>query len=255
MELNIKITTSDSCKVTIQDLSTYLPEDSTILAKHEFKYSDTLSIDVLQHNKSPQETVYITHAFNKHTTKNSTTFSIDFDGWFTLTHIVLPTKEWFDTQLSILEQPEGLEEQEASALGMYDIVYYSDGQYIYKYVDGVSKEVPLSEIVEFNPINTTLLKTEKDYVSICLLRKCYINLCQQIFNGRGFSACLNNNKVDSELTFKRDLVWMAINVVKYLTECEQLAEAERILESIQGCNGLCNSSNMTSSINGCGCSK
>ena len=74
MELNIKITTSDSCKVTIQDLSTYLPEDSTILAKHEFNYSDTLSIDVLQHNKSPQETVYVTHAFNKHTTKNSTTF-------------------------------------------------------------------------------------------------------------------------------------------------------------------------------------
>jgi hypothetical protein len=48
---------------------------------------------------------------------------------------------------------------------------------------------------------------------------------------------------------------MAINVIKYLTECEQLAEVERIIETIQGCNGLCVSSNLTSKTNGCGCSK
>ena len=48
---------------------------------------------------------------------------------------------------------------------------------------------------------------------------------------------------------------MAINVIKYLTECEQLAEVERIIETIQGCNGLCVSSNLTSKTNGCGCPK
>ena len=57
------------------------------------------------------------------------------------------------------------------------------------------------------------------------------------------SACWNKNKIDSELIYKRDLVWMSINVIKYLTECEQLAEVERILETINGCNGLCTSSN------------
>ena len=48
---------------------------------------------------------------------------------------------------------------------------------------------------------------------------------------------------------------MAINVIKYLTECEQLYEVERIIESIQGCNGLCPQSNISSKVGGCGCSK
>ena len=48
---------------------------------------------------------------------------------------------------------------------------------------------------------------------------------------------------------------MAINVIKYLTECEQLYEVERIIETIQGCNGLCSSSDVSSKVGGCGCSK
>ena len=48
---------------------------------------------------------------------------------------------------------------------------------------------------------------------------------------------------------------MAINVIKYLTECEQLYEVERIIESIQGCNGLCLQSNISSKVGSCGCSK
>lgn len=48
---------------------------------------------------------------------------------------------------------------------------------------------------------------------------------------------------------------MAINVIKYLTECEQLAEVERIIETIKGCNGLCVSSDVTSKTSGCGCCK
>lgn len=79
-------------------------------------------------------------------------------------------------------------------------------------------------------------------------------MCQQIFENRAFSKCFDRNKIDSELIYKRDLVLMAINVIKYLTECKQLAEVERIVEILNGCNGLCNSSNIINSTNGCGCS-
>ena len=48
---------------------------------------------------------------------------------------------------------------------------------------------------------------------------------------------------------------MAMNVIKYLTECEQLAEVDRIVETIQGCNGVCTSNNLISNSNGCGCSQ
>lgn len=245
MELSIKITTSDSCKVIVQDLSAYLPEDQTGIVKGKFKYSDTISIDVLQHNKS-KETVYTDPVYTLHNTADPVNIPVKFDGWFTVIHLVLPTKDWFDRESS---------KQEGSAIGLYNIVYYSDGASIYKYVNGQSSETTIDEIIEVNPVDTTISRTGGDYVSICFLRKCYINLCQQIFNSRGFSPCWNKNDIDSDLVFRRDLVWMAINVIKYLTECEQLAEVERIIETIKGCNGLCVSSDVTSKTSGCGCYK
>ena len=245
MELNINITTSDSCKIIVSDISTYLAEDFSGTVKGKFKYSDTVSIDVLQHNKTT-ETVYRDPIYTKHDTLQPINIPVEFDGWFDVIHLVLPSIEWFNREI---------DKSEGSALGLYDLVYFSDGIDIYKYLDGNVSQVTINEVLEVNPINTTISKTNRDYVSICFLRKCYINLCQQIFEDRGFSRCWNKNKVDSELIYKRDLVWMAINVIKYLTECEQLAEVERIIETIQGCNGLCVSSNLTSKTNGCGCSK
>lgn len=246
MDLNINIKTNGSCSVIIQDATEYLPEGFTGTVKSKFKYSDTVSVDVLQYNKI-QDPYYSNPTYTKHTDQESyTKIPVSSDGWFNVIHVVLPSKEWFDRELV---------KTSASALNVYSIVYYSDGNKVYKYTNGTSQEVPIDEVLEINPANTTISKTSKNFVSICFLRKCYINLCQQIFNDRGFSQCWNKNSIDSELIYKRDLVWMAINVIKYLTECEQLYEVERIIESIQGCNGLCSSQNNTSKIGGCGCSK
>lgn len=240
MELNINITTSDKCKIVVQDVSTYLAEDFSGIVKGKFKYSDTISIDVLQHNQT-LKTIY-----TKHDTLKSIDIPIGFDGQFSLVHLVIPNIEWFNKEL---------EKTEGSALGLYNIVYFSDGTDIYKYINGKTSQVTIDDILEINTVNTTISRISRDFVSICFLRKCYINLCQQIFNDRGISKCWNKNKVNSELIYKRDLVWMAINVVKYLTQCEQLAEADRVIKTIQGCNGLCVSTNLTNSTNGCGCSK
>lgn len=245
MELKINITTSDSCKVIIQDNSEYLPESYVGTVKNRFKYSDTVSIDVLQHNKV-QETVYRDPTYTPHDKNEFVQIPVKFDGWFTVNHIVLPSATWFENEKL---------KTEGSALGLYDIVYFSDGNNVYKYINNNVTRTTINEVLEINPTNTTISKTDKDYVSICFLRKCYINLCKQIFNDRGFSSCWNKNSVDSELVYKRDLAWMAINVIKYLTECEQLNEVERIIEALQGCNGLCTPSNVTSKTSGCGCSK
>lgn len=238
MELNINITTSDKCKIVVQDVSTYLAEDFSGIVKGKFKYSDTISIDVLQHNQT-LKTIY-----TKHDTLKSIDIPIEFDGWFSLVHLVIPNIEWFNKEL---------EKTEGSALGLYDIVYFSDGTDIYKYINGETSQVTIDEILEINSVDTTISRISRDFVSICFLRKCCINLCQQIFNDRGISKCWN--KINSELIYKRDLVWMAINVVKYLTQCGQLAEADRVIKTIQGCNGLCVSTNLTNNTNGCGCFK
>lgn len=245
MDLNITIDTDKNCKVVVQDNTEYLPESFTGTSKGSFKYSETVSVVVLQHNKL-QETIIKNPTFGDHSSPYLTV-PIEFDGWFTVNYIVLPNKEWFYREKN---------KTSGSALGLYSIVYFSDGDHVYKYIDGNVQETTLSEILEINPINTTLSKTGKDYVSICFLQKCYINLCQQIFNERGFSPCWNKSSVDSELVYKRDLVWMAINVIKYLTSLNQLSEVERIIEQVNGCNGLCKSDTAYKPNNsGCGCSK
>lgn len=63
---------------------------------------------------------------------------------------------------------------------MYESVYYTDGTNVYKYnpkTRDTTQVTDLSEIIEINPVNTTISVTSKDYVSICFLTKCYINLC------------------------------------------------------------------------------
>ena len=89
------------------------------------------------------------------------------------------------------------------------------------------------------------------------MKKMQSGLCQKILNDRSIkycSECTDKNNIDSDLIFKRDYVWMAINIVRYLVQFEQLAEAERVIERISGCNGLCKSewSSISSSSN-CGC--
>lgn len=240
MNLKVNITTSDRCKVIVQDLTNeYVPEEDVKIHHEKFKRSQVYLIDVLEINKTTgsiyKDPVY---TFEGDTAE----IPVTFDGWFTVNHIVIPSKEWFDNATK-------------AELNLYTVVYYTDGSQVYKYINGKTGVVDMHELVERNLKGTNISRTQGEYVSICFLRKCYINLCQQIFNSRGFSSCWSKNNVDSELVYKRDLAWMAINVIKYLTECNQLAEVERIIESLQGCNGLCNQSNITSSTNGCGCSK
>lgn len=244
MELKISLTTCnacDSCNVTIKDQSEYLSEDSTGTVKGKFKFSDTISLDILQLNKS-SEPLYLSPTYTKHEENKNVTLSISQDGWYSVVHLVLPSIDWFNTELA---------KSEGSAIGLYSAVYYTDGENIYKYEKEKITQEEIPTIVEINTIDTTISRTSTDFISICLLRKCYINLCQQIFNDRGMTSCWSKNTIDSELVFKRDLVWMAINVIKYLTECEQLAEVERIIENITSCNGICASSSTTTS--GCGC--
>lgn len=90
-----------------------------------------------------------------------------------------------------------------------------------------------------------------NYFSICWLRQCFINICKSIFDSRASLDC-NKVNINEDITYKRDLVWGAINVIQYLVEMEQYREAERILERITGCNGLCDNFDSKKG-GGCGC--
>lgn len=246
MELTLLIETEESCNFKLLDTtcgdSGYLPESSQGFVKDRFKFKDTIGIVQIVLNKTTglevvQDSTFIGH----YVSSDWTTFSNNFDGWFTINYIVLPTKEWFDSNQDNLSN--------------YTYVYYSDGTYIYKYYEGESTQATFEEVLEVNTVDTTISRTEEQCVSICYLKKCFINICKQIFDLRGFSKCLTKGNVDSSLIYNRDLIWMTINIISYFTEFGQLSEAQRIIELLEeGCNGICKSYNREPNQSGCGCS-
>lgn len=136
-------------------------------------------------------------------------------------------------------------------LNSSNIGYYSDGRKIYKKdSEGNIIETTIEELLEVNPAAYNFVKQTQKFFSVCYLRKCFISLCQQLFNSKLFGRCFNS-KINSQLVYKRDLVWAALNVIQYLIDSDQLEEAQRILTEVTGCNGLC--SNKEMGKEGCGC--
>lgn len=183
---------------------------------------DCVSIYIVQNNRTVNPVVIYYQVGNP-----GETFTIPAqDGYISFCHIVVPTKEFFDSH-------EG------------QFTYWGDQNgKVYK----ESGEVDIQEVIEVNDSN--LIRHMHNFFSVFHLRKCYISLCQKIFNDGGFDRCFNT-KIDKNLIYKRDLVWAALNVIQYMIDFNQLAEAQRLLERINGCNGLC--AGVNTGDKGCGC--
>ena len=186
---------------------------------------DCVSIYIAQRNgeSSPTKIFSKVGKANQTFTISSETLS---DGYISFCHILLPTQEYYESHSE-------------------NFNYYWDGE---KPVNAEGSEVSFQLLVEVN--DSKLIRHIHNFFYAFHLRKCYVSLCQKIFKSRGFDRCFNG-KLDSQLVYKRDLVWAALNVIQYMIDFNQLAEAQRLLERINGCNGLCKSEDTGDS--GCGC--
>lgn len=125
--------------------------------------------------------------------------------------------------------------------------YYKDGKFYHNV-----QEVTLKEILNVNPEVSGITPEYIYYFSTCHLKKCFINICQEIFKAQ--TSICNKPVSDGSLSYKRDLLWAALSVIEYLVEMCQMEEAQRILKEIAGCNGLCPEAlDNTSNNSGCGC--
>lgn len=128
-----------------------------------------------------------------------------------------------------------------------DPYYYKNNKFFH-----LGSQITLQELLEINPEVSKIKLEYINYFSTCNLKKCFIKICQDIFKSSN-SVCEKSN-VDGTLTYKRDLLWSALNVIKYFTEMNQFEEAQRLLEQLSECNGLCPSQN-NNNFSGCGCGK
>lgn len=123
--------------------------------------------------------------------------------------------------------------------------YFEDDKFYHNY-----KEVSLKELINVNPEVSKITPEYIYYFSTCQLRKCFINICQEIFKMQ--TSICNKPSTDGTLTYKRDLIWSALSVIEYLIDMCQMEEAQRLLKEITGCNGLCPQSEIINN-SGCGC--
>lgn len=160
------------------------------------------------------------------------------DGLYEVTHIILPTDVWLKYVL----------ERDKSALTAYNLIYYYDtqSQSFMKYVDEESVAVSVEEILEVNatPLTdvkektTTIIRGDKNTFCMCHLNECFYRLCKNLL-GDLPGRCQNKLDDVKMLIYNRDIIWMGINVIKYLIELAQYYEAQRVLEDITQCGGIC----------------
>lgn len=189
-----------NCKSVI----TYDMDCNTIV--HDINFDENYAyIYVLQLNKSNE---VITQVAKRENIEDQVVFDIGQDGFYTLITIKVPR----DTSKEY---------------------YYRDGK-----VYHINEEADLALLLELNPEVSGLIVTPEYYFQTCHLRKCYISICQQIFDQVHSLDC-NKPPFDSNLIYKRDLLLSAINIIEFMAERDQFKEAELLLERIMNCNGLC----------------
>ncbi len=232
MNFDIGFDNSKDCKVTINDQQEYLTKGDSLV---NFKYDSMVRII-----KVNDELEYITN--------DSKTFVISKpkDGLLSLSYIVLPNEDYF---------LKSKKSKDIFAM-LYDIAYYiDDNKQIWKYIVKTEEIEPVSsinEVIECTNDRTFKYSLSQDYLSICSLQNCYVNLAWKLLKERSLAKCEIDDK---DLVDRKNLVFIAINVIKYAIELGKVDKAEQILQRINGCTGLCKSDSTSMSNCGCGCSK
>lgn len=203
---------------------TYDKNCNTIIQDDSYN-NDYVFVYVLQLN---QTTGIVSDYFIRTEEDQQVIFDLGMDGFYTLVTLKVP-------------KGEGTE------------YYYKNGNFYHFY-----SVIEWQTLIEINPNSVDGLDIIYEYYfQNCRLRKCYVNACYQIFDSVASINC-NTSGLDKNLVYKRDLLWSALNVIDYMVERDQFEEAERLLERIMGCNGLCNNQQnrcyeVQKSCN-CGCS-
>lgn len=247
MKTNImfKIKQSCNCNLVITDTSNcYYDNSSEEFMK--FTYEDTITLDIvtLEKTDGPRllAVVYTTHEKGKNL--NEVNLPLGNDGLININHIIIPTVSWYNKQKN----------KEHNTLNKYKNIYVSDGKRLYKLENKHLNEIdPINLIINDWFDETTIFKSQQFLFLTCYLTKCYVNLCNQVIkelaknknakNGHYSGECSNVNNEAKDLIYNKDLVYITLNVINYLTQDCLFEEAEQILENIQNCKGICYNNN------------
>ena len=250
MQAKCKVCKNGACSVQVigleRDSNQYL--DGEQVSFRNYTFEQTVTLNSVTSLNSKEEETREQYSLVPHFDIDIDEIEIKTDGLKQIDHFIIPTKEWLDYVL----------EREVTALDSYSIVYYFDNDKFYKYVAGREIEVGVDEILEVNHESTTVIKESVHIFQLCHLEECFFKLCMYLLDN---IPCTDPCITDKVKGFKldilnRDIVWMAINAIKYCIEQQQFFRAQKLLEHIETCWGICKDTNNINKSNykGCGCS-
>ena len=265
MEFDIDIHTGLNGSITIEDYSRdysqYFPENQIKQEYGRYKYSEckTLNVvvkietdkvtltDIVLHNHDQLEEDPTTPGNYIYGLEKSS-FTVKKDGYYVVNHLVIPTTKWLEN--TYLQQ----DDEYRAAFGTVYII--NDDNVIYKYTDEGFVECTVRELIERNPINTTIEKCVIDVFYTGFLQMCYINYCKKLFT-KLTKHCNSNCEPEDvkDVTYIRDFLWMTLNIIDYQIKFKQFMEAQRVLEMTNHCGSFCQNQELNAGPStGCGCS-
>lgn len=251
-----KLCKKGDCGITVTDLNSGEYQNISVLTTSGniyYTFPESATINILSSINYEGEYTIEASEINPHyqtedglDVPDESELSYGIDGLYQVDHLILPTIEWY-------------ENYQSDVLNYFSLVYVIDNGRVLKLNNATKtfNEITLEELLEVNTTGTTIIKESKNTFSLCHLLDCFYNLCKDLLS----KLCpLSNCKGKSEyadLILNRDMIWMAINVIKYCIELGQYYEAQRILEQISGCGTICYKYDKSKAKNnrGCGCSR
>lgn len=261
MDSIFKICKKGTCGITItgleRDNDEYLDEGvDLIISTRNYSYSQTVTLNAITSVQSSGEEVLQATSVVQHVVDciDESEVEMPIDGLYEVTHIIIPNDSWLNYVL----------ERDPSALDAYNLIYYYDipSETFMKYLGKDSVEVTVEEVLGVNAVppanvtekTSTIIRGDKNTFCMCYINECFYRLCKNLLSDLP-GRCSNRLDDVKGLIYNRDIIWMAINVIKYLIELKQFYEAQRVLEDVTQCGGICKKVMLDRNTigGGCGC--
>lgn len=288
--INIDVVDNNGIIKVLGTLYEDYPERETDLK--EFTYDNTVSINLIYDSdgKLIGDAPYNTNIHFYRGLRYMDDYVVDNlkDGLYTFKQIVLPTKEHLTDDLGIVDGATFAQlKDQLNEAGYYlewedspnfiMVAFNTDTNQIEQATFCHSgditdhtfwiewKQADFQDVIDALPYieNTTMLLAEAKFFKYSDLYKCFINQAQNLlslYTGdknfcTGSKLCFDQvtKKYSQEIQI-RDYLWAAINVLKYCIEMGNYEQAQKILNCVSSCSGICSGNgDNNSSSNGCGC--
>ena len=251
MIAKFSICKSGTCGIQVKglekDSDQYLNQPQ--ISVRNYTFEQTVTLNTVIGLDSKENETFEQSSIVPHIDIDIDEITMNTDGLKQIDHYIIPTQEWFNYVL----------ERDITAFDAYSIVYFFDTteEKFYKYLNGSLVQVELNEILEVNTTNTTIIKESLNTFQMCHLEECFYKLCKYLLENMPCTDPCFDEKMKGFAgeILNRDIVWMAINAIKYCIEQQQFFRAQAIIEQMETCWGICRDLDNINSSNykGCGC--